>query len=205
MSSSDSNGKTSNLSQLKPPLVLWAQRADKLFLTIELEDCKNPQINLEKSKLYFKGKSDSIQQDADHSEHEVTIEFYKPINVDESKHAVRARGTEFVIIKEEANWWPRLLKDSAKQHWLKVDFPKWKDEDDSEDEAGLAGPGGMMGGMGGMGAMGGAGGQPDLRELMRQFGGMSDGGEPLRDYGQEGDEEFDDSDDEERPPLEDVS
>lgn len=134
---------------MKPPLVLWAQRADKLFLTVEIEDCKAPQIDLTADKLHFKGKSDSISRDADRAEREVTIEFYKPVKVDESKHSVGARGTEFVIIKQESSWWPRLLKDSAKQHWLKVDFPKWKDEDDSEDESGLGGPGGM-GGLGGM-------------------------------------------------------
>lgn len=182
----------------RPPLVLWAQRADKLFLTIELEDCKNPTIILEKDKLYFKGKSDSIQQDADHSEHEVTIDFYKPINDKDSKHVVRARGTEFVIIKEESSWWPRLLKNSTKQHWIKVDFPKWKDEDDSDDEAGAAaGMGGHMGG------------QPDFRDLMQQFGGMDGGGMGgmggmggFGGTGPEGDEdsESDDEESEQSPP-----
>lgn len=180
---------------MKPPLVLWAQRADKLFLTVEIEDCKNPQINLEKEKLHFKGKSDSISRDADHDEREVTIEFFKPINVDESKHSVGARGTEFVLIKQEPDWWPRLLKDSAKQHWLKVDFPKWKDEDDSEDENGAGGP---MGGLGGgmdsdffqqiaAGAGGGLGG----------FGGDAADGED--------DESDDDETEQKLPDLEDPS
>lgn len=189
----DNNNDLNKKSALRPPLVLWAQRSDKLFLTVELEDCKNPDIKLEKDKLYFRGKSDSIQQDADHSEHEVTIEFYKPINPDESKHAVRARATEFVITKAESAWWPRLLKDSTKQHWLKVDFPKWKDEDDSEDEGGD----GMMGGLGG--------GQPDFSNLMRQFGGG--GGMPdMGAYGGPGDdlsdneEESDDDDTQQNPP-----
>lgn len=182
------NGRENKTSALRAPLVLWAQRADKLFLTIEMEYCTSPEIKLEKDKLYFKGKSDSIQQDADHSEHEVTIEFFKPINVDDSKHSVRARGTEFVIIKDEASWWPRLLKDSTKQHWLKVDFPKWKDEDDSDDEVGMAG----MPGMGGMG------GQPDFSELMQQFG--AQGGMGNFGAGDEGDEEYESDDDETEPP-----
>lgn len=186
--STTTNGK--QMTKSKPPCVLWAQRADRLFVTIELEDCQNPEIKLEKEKLIFKGKSDSIQQDADHTEHEVTIEFFKPIKVDESKHSVRARGTEFVIIKEEEAWWPRLLKDSTKRHWLKVDFPKWKDEDDSEDEMGAPG----MGGMGGMGGFGG--GQPDLSDLMQQFGGMS-GNPDMGAFGGDDEEEGDESDDDE--------
>ena len=187
---------TKTTTALTPPLVLWAQRADKIFLTIELEDCTNPEVKLEKERLYFKGKSTSIQQDADHREHEVTIDFYKPINVDESKHSVRARGTEFIIFKEEQDWWPRLLKDPTKRHWLKVDFPKWKDEDDSDDEMA-----GGMGGMPGMGGMGGMGGQPDFSDLMQQFGAMSGGaGDGLGGPPLDGDEDSDDDDTEPNPP-----
>lgn len=47
---------------------------------------------------------------------------------------------EFALEKaEEGPYWERLLKDKSKQHWLKVDFNKWKDEDDSEDEGGAGG------------------------------------------------------------------
>ena len=35
---------------------------------------------------------------------------------------------------EEGPYWSRLLEDKTKVHWLKVDFNKWKDEDDSENE-----------------------------------------------------------------------
>lgn len=161
--------------------VLWAQRADKIFLTLQVQDCESPDIRLEKGKLFFRGKSDSIQKDADHSIHELTIEFYKSINVDKSKHIILARGIEFVIIKEEPQWWPRLLKDTTKQHWLKVDFLKWKDEDDTDDEQGP----------GQLGA-----GQPDFGDLMQQFGSFGGGA------GADGDEEFesDDDDTEQSPP-----
>lgn len=175
------------------PIVLWAQRADQLLLTIEIEDCKNPTINLEKDRLHFKGKSDSIQSGHEHKEYEVTLDFHCPIKVDDSKHVVKARGIEFTIIKEEAKWWPRLLKDSTKRHWLKIDFPKWKDEDDSEDE--------MMGGagMGGMGGGFGAGGA-DFGDFMQQFGGMAGaGGGPGEEDDEEGDES-DDDDTEQAPP-----
>ena len=61
-----------------------------------------------------------------------------------SKFAVRDRVIEFALEKaEEGPYWDRLTKDKTKQHWLKVDFNKWKDEDDSEDESGGGGgPGG---------------------------------------------------------------
>ena len=46
--------------------------------------------------------------------------------------------------KEEGPYWPRLLKDSKKVHWLKADWNKWKDEDEDDDEeSGPAGAGGQ--------------------------------------------------------------
>lgn len=177
-----------------PPVVLWAQRQDKLLLTIEIEDCKEPEVKLDKDTLFFKGKSDSIRRDADHNEHQLQIEFYKPIKAEDSKHVVRARGLEFVIAKEELAWWPRLLKDTKKQHWLKVDFPKWKDEDDSDDDE--SGPGGMAG-------MPGMGGQPDFSELMQQFGSMPNSGDMADfDPSAENSDSSDDEEPESTPDLE---
>ena len=44
---------------------------------------------------------------------------------------------EFALEKKELGpYWKRLVKEGTKQHWLKVDFNKWKDEDESDDEAG---------------------------------------------------------------------
>ena len=60
-------------------------------------------------------------------------------------------------------YWPRLLKDKAKMHFLKTDFDKWVDEDEQDavpEDAMGGGAGGMpdMGAMGGMGGMGGGDG-----------------------------------------------
>ena len=50
---------------------------------------------------------------------------------------MRDRVIEFALEKKEVGpYWPRLCKDKTKQHWLKIDFNKWKDEDESDDEAG---------------------------------------------------------------------
>ena len=44
---------------------------------------------------------------------------------------------EFALEKKEAGpYWDRLLADKTKQHWLKIDFNKWKEEDESDDEEG---------------------------------------------------------------------
>jgi len=69
-----------------------------------------------------------------------------------TKYAVRPRQIDFVLEKvEEGPYWDRLLKDKTKQHWLRIDFKNWIDEDDDEGEA----PQGQ-----------------DLEEMMRQMGGL---------------------------------
>lgn len=160
------------------PPVLWAQRKNLIYLNVALEDCKDPKITVEKDKLYFRGKGGP-----DLKEHEVTLELLKEIKPEESKYSVKSRGTEFVLIKSEEGFWPRLLKGDKKFHWLKTDFEKWRDEDDSDDE---------------VGGGGGAGGA-DFEEMMRQMGGLGGAGGPgaLDDL-----EDEKDSDDENIPDLE---
>merc|ERR1711902_436998 len=93
------------------------------------------------------------------------------IDKEKSKFAVRDRVIEFALEKKDSGpYWKRLVKEEQKQHWLKVDFNKWRDEDESDDEAG----GGqdleqMMSQMGGMAGMPGGGGgkmeRPSLDDL----------------------------------------
>ncbi|CAN7996750.1 unnamed protein product, partial [Ixodes hexagonus] len=160
--------------RLPAPPVLWAQNKSAVYLKVALEDCKNPTIELTADSLHFKGTGG-----VDAKPHEVTLHFFHPIKADSSKYVVRPRGTEFVLAKAEPGpFWKRLLKEETKFHWLKVDFNKWVDEDDSGDE--LAGPG--------------AGGG-DFEEMMRSMGGLGDDDMPDMDQGG-------DSDDEEIPDLE---
>lgn len=65
------------------------------------------------------------------------MNLFAEINVEASKWTSGGRSTEMVLMKEvKGPYWDRLLKESAKYHWLKVDFNRWKDEEDSEDEHG---------------------------------------------------------------------
>ncbi|ODN03391.1 Protein wos2 [Orchesella cincta] len=164
-------------TSLLPPPVMWAQRKQGVFLTICLEDCKDPSIQLNADKIHFKGAGG-----ADKKEYEMDLEVFEPIDPEKSTHRNTGRVIEFELKKATDNFWPRLTKSNEKKHWIKVDFSRWKDEDDSDDEA-EAGPGGMpgmggmgMGGMPGMGGMGGMGGGTDFEEMMRQMGGLSGGG-----------------------------
>jgi len=170
--------KSGNATHAPPPSVVWAQRRETLLLTIKLNNCIDPVVEFKDASLFFKGKGGDPSTD-----YEVLLEFNKEIDPETSKWASNGREIKFTIIKTEDSlgWWPRLLKDSKKMHFLKTDFNNWKEEDDTDDEeeqGGQGGPGGMggmpggMGGMGGMPGMGGPGGNMDLESMMAQMGGM---------------------------------
>ena len=63
--------------------------------------------------------------------------FFQNI-LQKSKFSVGQRVIEFALEKKdgEGPYWTRLVKDAKKQHWLKIDFNKWRDEDESDEEAG---------------------------------------------------------------------
>ena len=63
--------------RLTPPGCMWAQRPKHILLTVCLTDVKDPQIKVEPDKLYFKGVGGT-----DMKEHEVTMEFFKKIDVE---------------------------------------------------------------------------------------------------------------------------
>merc|ERR1712011_40192 len=166
-------------------------------------------IKVESDKLFFKGVGGPEKK-----QHELTINFFKDIDTKKSKYAARDRVIEFALEKKDSGpYWKRLVKEEKKQHWLKVDFNKWKDEDESDDEAG----GGqdleeMMRQMGGLGGMGGGmppGGMPSGMGMPRMGGmpGMPNmmGGAPNAKMERPSLDDLDadeDSDDEELPDLE---
>lgn len=101
-------------------------------MTICLEDCKEPTIRIEKDKVYFKGIGGT-----DNKEHEVTINLYKEIDPDKAVQSPKGRNFELILSKTESGpFWPRLTKENKKFHWLKSDFNKWQDEDESDDDVG---------------------------------------------------------------------
>jgi prostaglandin-E synthase len=165
---------------------LWAQREDCLYVTINVSDLTDEKVTLNETALQFTAtRSDGKQFTVD-------LQFYAEVDPANSKYANCGRNYAFVIQKAASGpYWPRLLKDTAKQRWLKTDFAKWRDEDEEEDvpDPMANNPfGGMdmsqFGGMGGMGGMD-----------MSQFGGM--GGAGGMDFSGMGGDAPMDSDDEE--------
>ncbi|KAK4455722.1 HSP20-like chaperone [Podospora aff. communis PSN243] len=173
------------------PEVLWAQRSSKsdpeknfIYLTISVPDVppSNLKLDLKPTGLTFTGHSDTLKRT-----YSLELEFYGEIDVEESKINHTARDVEMKLRKKELDesYWPRLLKEAKKVHFLKTDFDKWVDEDEQNEAA--EEDFSNFGGMGGGGDFGGI----DFSKL----GGGA--GLPTDDDGEE-----EESDDEDMPPLE---
>uniref|UniRef100_A0A0N4ZCZ4 CS domain-containing protein n=1 Tax=Parastrongyloides trichosuri TaxID=131310 RepID=A0A0N4ZCZ4_PARTI len=159
------------------PQVLWAQRQNLVYITICVEDMEVEELKIDGKKVHIKGTKGKNGQ-----LYETDMELYDELNGEMYKRVSTARALELIVPKVKESWWPRFLSQSVRIPWLKVDFNRWKDEDESDDEDPLAG----MSGMGNMGNMFDA---SKMEELMAQY----KGGEGLED------------DDEDIPELDDVT
>ena len=108
--------------------MLWAQRSSStdaekncVFLTIAAPDVPKIDVDLKPNSLTFTGHSDTKK-----TTYHVKLELFDAIDVEKSKTIHSSRGVEFVLRKQELKqeYWPRLLKESKKVHFLKTDFDK---------------------------------------------------------------------------------
>ncbi|KAF2401412.1 HSP20-like chaperone [Trichodelitschia bisporula] len=149
------------MAQTLTPEVLWAQRASSsdptkniVFLTLNVSDVAPQDLKLDitPTKLTFTGTPVNKK-----TTYHVELEFYAEIDPDHTKINHTNREIQLVLQKKDAKdeFWPRLLKEKAKLHFLKTDFDKWVDEDE-QDEAGEED---LMGGMNPFAGAGGGAGQ----------------------------------------------
>jgi len=157
------------------PAVLWAQRSDKVMVSIQLEEITEELIKVDEHCLSFRGTSGG-------KVYVVDLQFNNDILPEESKQRKGGREYYFELKKKDPGpFWPRLLKDTKKHQNIKVDFSRWKDESDESDEE-----------------FGGANNKYDdasLEDMMQQMGTGAGNFDP-------GDDCSDDSDDEDLPELE---
>ncbi|GMH09720.1 hypothetical protein Nepgr_011561 [Nepenthes gracilis] len=116
------------------PEVLWAQRSDKVYLTIALPDAKDVSVKFEPQGLFsFSGIGMQGEQ------YDCKVELYAPIVPEGCKTTIGLRNIFCSVQKKQKEWWKRLLKSDEKPApYLKVDWNRWCDEDDEESSSGLA-------------------------------------------------------------------
>lgn len=78
-------------------------------------------LDLKPASLTFTGHSETKK-----ATYHIAIDLYAEIDPEKSKVNHSARDVEMKLQKKELKeeYWPRLLKDAKKQHWLKTDFDK---------------------------------------------------------------------------------
>ncbi|KAF4397118.1 hypothetical protein CsatB_027656 [Cannabis sativa] len=110
------------------PEVLWAQRSDKVYLTVALPDAKDINVKCEPQGL-FSFSALGAQGEPFH----FTLTLYGTILPEGCKTKPGLRNIICSIQKEQKGWWKRLLKTEEKPApYLKVDWNKWCDEDEEE-------------------------------------------------------------------------
>ncbi|KAF8072731.1 P23-1 [Scenedesmus sp. PABB004] len=199
------------------PTVKWAQREAVVYLTIDVQDSKEPKLEVTNSEdgknghLTYRATASGGVED---QEYALDLMLYGGVDKEKSRITISPRSVFLVLEKSEAGTWPRLTKDTGRHlSHIKVDWDKWVDSDDEGDDAfdpsamgdfsSLGGMGGGLGGMmgGGMGGlagmMGGGMGGLDGIDFSALGGGGGGDGEP----GGAGDAAGADSDDEDLPEL----
>ncbi|XP_039969571.1 very-long-chain (3R)-3-hydroxyacyl-CoA dehydratase 3 isoform X3 [Bactrocera neohumeralis] len=69
------------------------------------------------------------------NEYKFELHFYDSIYKEQYSYRITDTKVEFVIKKNYYKWWPRLVPAPQKPHWLRIDFDRWRTEDEMiEDE-----------------------------------------------------------------------
>jgi len=184
------------MTQVLHPEVLWAQRSSEtddaknvVYLSVNAIDLQHPKVDLSATGVTVEG----VQKQTD-AIYKAGLEFYEEIDVKASKYHVTDRGVIFILRKstKKSEYWPRLTKNTKKEHFIRTDFEKWVDEDEQDGDASDPLSSYNMG----------AGGMPDMGDLdfsklgggLGDMGGMGAAGMGMDDAG-------DDDSDEDMPEL----
>lgn len=131
---------TTSASPLHPE-IKWAQRKDRVLLTVDLHDASDVKVSFENDDtLNFRGISDGTVYESD-------LQFYDSIDTKASTYKILPRSIQINVMKkkksgsdesdkDDTKFWPRLLRDKTlekNKYELKVDWNRWVDEDE-EDE-----------------------------------------------------------------------
>lgn len=114
------------------PFVYWAQTDTAVTLRVELRNVQTPDVDLQEQTLSFSAVANGAQGE---NKYGFNLKLLKPIDTEKSKYRILDRNVEFNLMKSEIEFWPRLLEDTKKPAWLKIDFDKWTHEEDLSDEA----------------------------------------------------------------------
>nr|XP_036213850.1 very-long-chain (3R)-3-hydroxyacyl-CoA dehydratase isoform X6 [Bactrocera oleae] len=113
------------------PLVFWAQTREQITLKVDLKDANAALFNATEKYLKFSSKGYGA---CGFNEYKFDLHFYDSIYKEQCSYRITDNKVEFVIKKYEYKWWPRLIAAPQKPHWLRIDFDRWRTEDEMIDD-----------------------------------------------------------------------
>ncbi|XP_014284697.1 very-long-chain (3R)-3-hydroxyacyl-CoA dehydratase [Halyomorpha halys] len=124
--------------QTPSPFVYWAQDANNIYLKVDLKDIEDEDIQLDKSSMTMTAKGVGAHGP---SKYKFTLHFFNDLAADDEVHVIKTspRAIEFTLKKASSSWWSRLIKHQQKPAWLKIDFERWKSEDDDLSDSNIDG------------------------------------------------------------------
>ena len=115
------------MSQKQFPTLKWAQRKDKLYITINVVHSKTPKIEINGKKMKYEGTDGT-------KNYSFELELYDEIDKENSKYNLDTRNIFLNLKKKkEGEYWPRLTLNKVKYHWIEIDWNYFVDEDEEED------------------------------------------------------------------------
>jgi len=124
------------------PEVKWAQRKDRLLLTVDLHDASDVKVTFQNDgTLHFQGVSGGTAYASE-------LQFYDTIDAEASTYKVLPRSIQINVMKRKTGsgnddsaqdggkFWPHLLNHKAMEknkYELTVDWNRWADEDEEDD------------------------------------------------------------------------
>ena len=105
------------------PQILWAQDRKSIFLTFEIRDIREQNINFSKNNITIQGRNDK-------NDFDISVDLYSEINCEESTWSIKPKGIICTLNKNVEKFWSKL--SPVKMNNLKIDWTKWINEDDSD-------------------------------------------------------------------------
>ncbi|KAI9560474.1 hypothetical protein GHT06_014498 [Daphnia sinensis] len=112
------------------PFVYWAQNSSRVLLRVDLKDVKDPDVQVNENHIKFMATGVGARGI---ELYEFELELNANIVPMSSQYRVTARQVEISLKKQSDGWWPKLNSSNLKPSWLKIDFDKWRSEDDDDE------------------------------------------------------------------------
>uniref|UniRef100_A0A1B0DIR5 Very-long-chain (3R)-3-hydroxyacyl-CoA dehydratase n=1 Tax=Phlebotomus papatasi TaxID=29031 RepID=A0A1B0DIR5_PHLPP len=125
------------------PLVYWSQTESRICLKVDLRDCEVDEFSCKDRMVIFRASGQGASGITQH--YAFTLNLFGDTHGDSHSISVSQSKVDIILRKSLDNWWPQLLSpDSEKPHFLRVDFDRWRSQDNDSDSDDQKRPGDVL-------------------------------------------------------------